>query len=269
MHPRLFTSLILLDPVIQERSAEIDPSPNAPPNLAQLSTFRRAIWPSREEAAASFAKSAFYKPWNPRVLEKWVEYGLRDVPTLLQDDVKPPAVTLTTSPGQEVFTYLRPNFDGYGVNGKAVERSTHADLDPARPNQYPFYRNEAPQIYARLPEVRPSVLYIFGSTSGVSNEKSDQAKVARTGTGVGGSGGAALGRVKGITFEGVGHLIPMEAVDKTASTIAGWVGGEMAIYRDEMKTWDAWHSRSLVAKQAIDETWKKMIGGPPRRPTKL
>ncbi|KAK5174463.1 uncharacterized protein LTR77_001543 [Saxophila tyrrhenica] len=269
MHPRLFSSLILLDPVIQERSAEIDPSPNAPPNLAQLSTFRRDLWPSRDDAAASFARSAFYKPWDPRVLEKWTQYGLRNGPTLLQPEAKSPQVTLTSTPGQEVFTYLRPNFQGFGVNGKPVDRSTHADLDPSRPNQYPFYRNEAPQIYARLPEVRPSVLYVFGSTSGVSSEKSDQAKVDRTGTGVGGSGGVAEGRVKGVTFEGVGHLIPMEAVEKTASTVADWVGTEMVRFRDEMEVWDAWQSKSLVQKQGIDETWKKMIGGRPRRAGKL
>jgi hypothetical protein len=202
------------------------------------------------------------------VLQRWVEYGLRDAPTPLHPDAKAPKVTLTTTAGQEVFTYLRRNFDGYGVNGKTVNRLTHADLDPSRPNQHPFYRNEAPQIYARLPEVRPSLLYIFGSTSAITNAEKDKAKVARTGTGVGGSGGPAEGRVKGVTFEGVGHLFPMEVVGKTASTVADWLGTEMIRYREEMAVWQKWQSRSIKEKQHIDETWKKMIGGPPRRPGK-
>jgi pimeloyl-ACP methyl ester carboxylesterase len=269
IHPRLFTSLILLDPVIQERSAEIDPSPNAPPNLAQLSTFRRDIWPSRQEAAAGFAKSAFYKAWDKRVLDKWNEYGLRETPTVLQPNSKSPQVTLATTAAQEVFTYLRPNYEGYGVNGKPVNRSTHADLDPSRPAQYPFYRNEAPQIYARLQEVRPSVLYIFGATSGVSLPETSAAKLVRTGTGVGGSGGAAEGRVKGETFEGVGHLIPMEAPEKTAASTAQWIGAEMVRFRDEMKVFEQWRAKSLREKQQIDEKWKKMIGGPPKRPSKI
>lgn len=269
MHPRLIQSLVLIDPVIQERSAEIDPSPNAPPNLAQLSTFRRALWPSREEAAASFIKSPFYKAWDPRVFQKWVEFGLREGPTVLHPDAKSPQVTLMSTAPQEVFTYLRPNFEAYGMNGKPVNRLTHADLDPSRPNQYPFYRNEAPQIFARLPELRPSVLYVFGGTSAVSKPAMNEAKIARTGTGVGGSGGAAEGRVKGVTFEDVGHLIAMEAVQRTAEVASEWVGAEVARYREEMKAFASWQAKGLREKQDTDEQWRKMIGGPPRRPAKM
>ena len=265
IHPRLLTSLIFLDPVIQPLSAEIDPAKNKP-NLAQLSTFRRTLWRSREEATVSFARSAFYKAWDKRVLDKWTEYGLRDAPTPLHADASAPQVTLATTPAQEVFTYLRPNYEGYGVDGKAVNRSTHADIDPSRPRLYPFYRYEAPTIYARLPELRPSVLYIFGSDSGVSSDQQDQAKVERTGVGVGGSGGVAEGRVKGVTLDDVGHLIPMEDVERTAVAMADWVGDEVKRFNDvEMKAWRDWSGKSLRVKQDIDEKWKEMIGGAPRR----
>ena len=56
MHPRLFTTLVLLDPVIQSQSVVAPPSE---PNVARASTFRRDLWPSRAAAAASFAKSPF------------------------------------------------------------------------------------------------------------------------------------------------------------------------------------------------------------------
>ena len=265
MHPRLITSLILLDPVIQEKSAEVDPSKPNPGNIAQLSTYRRTLWPSREAASESFKKSAFYKAWDARVLRKWVQYGLRDTPTSLHPDKQPPEVTLTTTPAQEVFTYLRPNYQAYGVNGKPVNRTTHADIDVTRAHNYPFYRSEAPNVYARLPELRPSLLYVFGETSVVSDAWRDDAKLARTGTGVGGSGGVAEGRVKGVTLSGVGHLIPMEAVERTADVMAEWIGSEIVRFKEEMKMQEEWRKKSLKERQQIDETWKKMIGGAPKR----
>lgn len=269
MHPRLFTSLVLIDPVIQERSAEIDPSPDAPPNLAQLSTFRRDVWPSREEAAKLFAKSAQCKTWDPRVLDRWIQYGLRDGPTLLKPNMKSPQVTLTCTPSQEVFTFLRSNFEGYGVKGNPINRDTHPDIDPSKPIVAPFYRSEPPKIYDRLGEVRPSVLYVFGSTSAVSGSAMNASKISRTGIGLGGSGGAALGRVKSVTLEGVGHLIPMEASERTAAAVADWVGSEIGRYREEMKQWEVWRKKPLLEKQETDEAWKRNIGGPPRRPAKI
>jgi hypothetical protein len=113
------------------------------------------------------------------------------------------------------------------------------------------------------------VLYVFGSLSGVSQEELNKSKVARTGTGVGGSGGAAEGRVKGVTLDGVGHLIPMEAAGRTASAAAEWIGTEMFRFRDEAKAWEAWRAKSLKEKQDTDETWRKMMGGPPGRGAKM
>jgi pimeloyl-ACP methyl ester carboxylesterase len=269
MHPRLFTSLVLIDPVIQEKSAEIDPSPNAPPNLAQMSTFRRDVWPSREQAAASFAKSGQMKVWDPRVLDRWVQFGLREGPTLLKPNIKAPQVTLACTPSQEVFTFLRPNYEGYGVNGKPIDRDTHPDLDASKPTVAPFYRSEPPKIYDRLGHVRPSVLYIFGSTSVVSGSKLNARKVARTGIALGGSGGAPLGRVKSVTLEGVGHLIPMEDARRTAVAVSEWVGDEMKRYMEEMKAWEIWQKKSLAEKQEVDEAWKRNIGGPLKRPAKI
>ena len=75
MHPSLFEAIILVDPVIQRE--------NPSRKYALPSTYRRDIWPSRKEAAEKFQSSAFYRAWDPRVLDKWVEYGLRDLPTML------------------------------------------------------------------------------------------------------------------------------------------------------------------------------------------
>lgn len=272
-NPRLFSSLILIDPVIQQRSAEIDLK-DTKPNLAQLSTFRREVWPSRKEAAESFARSKFYQGWDKRVLDRWVRYGLRDLPTLLhneeQSDAVSPKVTLTSTVGNEVHTYLRPNFEGYGMHtGKAVNRVTHPDLDPDRPGTYPFYRSEPQRTFERLADVRPSVLYIFGGKSDTSNANTNEAKLASTGVGPGGSGGRSLGRVKGVTFEEAGHLVAMEFASRTAVSCAEWLdgnSGELARWKKEDSEWRAsWDKMSLREKQVPSEKFRQMLGGDPRK----
>ncbi|KIW28979.1 uncharacterized protein PV07_04830 [Cladophialophora immunda] len=273
LHPRLFTTLILIDPVIQTLSVI---SPDQGPSPARLSTFRRDLWSSREDAAKGFKASRFYQQWDPRVLERWIEYGLRDVPALLDSTEKNLAqegkrpVTLTTSIHQEVFTFVRPNYEGYGINGKPVSRKTHADLNPTLPLIFPFYRAEAAQAFFRLPELRPSVLYIFGGKSEVCPPDSCKIKIDLTGVGVGGSGGAPLGRVCSVLLEEHGHLLPMEATGKTAKHTGDWISKEWQLWRkDEAEHRRTWLSRPLREKQTLDDRWRKMIGGPFVRTTKL
>ena len=272
IHPRLLTTLVLIDPVIQPYATT---KPSDGPNPARLSTFRREIWPSRSQAASSFSKSKFYQAWDPRVLDRWIKHGLRDLPTLLHPDpsetpASEPKVTLTTPVPQEVFTFLRPNYQGSGHEGKPVNRKLHPDLNPTIPMTYPFYRAEGPATFFRLQELRPSVLYIFGGKSDVGTPEACKAKMEITGTGVGGSGGAPAGRVQSVMFEEIGHLIAMEAVDRTADHSAEWIGKEMRLWREDeeeyVKTWR--DAKTLVEKQSVDEEWKKMMGGPYERPAK-
>ena len=245
------------------KSAEL--TPGGPPSAAQSSTFRRDIWPSREEAKASFLKSAYYKIWDPRVLDKWVQHGLRDCPNPQHPNAAPGSVSLATPPAQEVWSFLRGNYEGAGYNGKSIDRFTHPDLDATLPNQVPFYRSEPIATYRRLPELRPSCLYIFGEKSFVCDAKRAADKVARTGIGAGGSGGEKEGRVKGVTFEGVGHLIAMEVPGRTAEALAEWVGKELIVYREQRKRLEEWWKRKGEEKRRVDEAWVKNMGGPPKR----
>lgn len=268
MHPRLFTSLVLIDPVVQVQSSV---PKEAGPNPAQLSTFRRDVWPSREAAAKSYKSSKFYQSWDPRVLDRWIEFGLRDMPTpthpVNPHNSGPTQVTLTTPKDQEVFTFLRPNYEGNGYDGNPVNRKTHPDINPVLPNIFPFYRAEPTQAYFRLPELRPSVLYIFGGKSDVGRPEACADKMRNTGIGVGGSGGAAAGRVKSVTFDDIGHLIAMEAVDRTADQVSAWLDTEMQLWRTaEEEHVRTWKSRPRLERQTIDEKWKEMMGGPPQRP---
>ena len=265
-NPRLLQGLILLDPVVQPKTAEIVKEAKAP-NMAAMSTFRRDVWGSREEAKSGFERSPFYQKWDQRVLQRWGDWGRRECPTVLCPQEKKPKVTLTTPVGQEVFTFLRPNFEGNGLrNGGNVERRTHADLDPASDSSWPFYRSEPPRTFERLEEVRPSVLYVIGGESGVNTQELDKIRIERTGTGIGGSGGAPEGRVQSVTLESVGHLIPMEASEHTAKLASDWLGSEVGRWKaEEEELKKTWYTKSLLQKQIITEEWKKYVGGPPKR----
>jgi hypothetical protein len=242
MHPRLLTTLVLLDPVIQLSWGADDSVVGSRASLAVASTFRRDLWPSRRAAADSFAKSPYYQAWDPRVFRLWLQYALRDLPTPLYPDL--PAggpvdgpVTLTTPKQQEVWTFVRPNYTGKDAAGRyVVDRRRAPDSDPSS-GQFPFYRPEPISTFFKLPSLRPSVLYVLGGLSNLVPPGRHRDRTLNTGTGVGGSGGIAEGRVRDVTPAGGGHLVPMEAPGESAEESARWLGAEMERWRREEEEW--------------------------------
>ena len=93
MHPRLLHSLVLLDPVVQRQTTQLDAIDLGKQKMViakttQLSTYRRDKWPSRKAAAESYKKNPFYQAWDPRVIDRWIQYGLRDLPTAIHPTSK-------------------------------------------------------------------------------------------------------------------------------------------------------------------------------------
>ncbi|KAF2120708.1 Alpha/beta hydrolase family-domain-containing protein [Lophiotrema nucula] len=308
LHPRLIESLILIDPVIQRR---VSVSGNVSPAFS--SAMRRDRWPSREAAALAMKKNKFYQAWDDRVFDRWIQYGLRDLPTKLYpassstpgpvpatvsseptttpNPPHPREVTLTTSKHQEVMTFLRPNFpfragdlepssSEYSTsNLGALNRRTHPDLSPSDTPQQPFYRGESMIVFQQLPHLRPSVLYVFGSESFLTaSPEIIEEKMAMTGSGTGGSGGRAEGRVAQVMVQDAGHLIPMEKVEKTAEHAADWINKELVRWRQhERLTEEEWGTkegieRSVLSDRFVEELKGTMQGQMPRRresPAKL
>jgi hypothetical protein len=91
-------------------------------------------------------------------------------------------------------------------------------------------------------------------------------KMDTTGTGVNGSGGAKVGRVKEVVLHQVGHLVAMEAAGKCADAAADWLSHEMKRQQIERDAYVEWTKKSLVEKQTLSEEWKQRIGGPLRPP---
>ncbi|ETI19865.1 hypothetical protein G647_08879 [Cladophialophora carrionii CBS 160.54] len=256
LHPRLLQGLILIDPVIQTE--------NPSRSFAKPSTYRRDIWTSRDEARAKFENSKFYRAWDSRVFEKWMQYGLRDLPTEMYPDrggSKETPVTLTTPKSQEVFSYLRPKY--YGTSGIAPEKDwdVYGDMHPDDIEEdYPFYRPESAQIFRRLPELKPPVLYIFGKNSELATPELRRKKMETTGTGVGGSGGSAEGKVKEVVLN-CGHLVPMERTTECAAAVASFATSELARWEEHTRQGQAqWLTKPRSDRVGIDDEWRRMIG---------
>ncbi|OJD19017.1 hypothetical protein ACJ73_08672 [Blastomyces percursus] len=289
LHPRLLTSLILMDPVLNGLEVtQQDHTFHTIPTTTAASSYRRDLWPSRAAVAESVKKSKFYQAWDQRVLDRWIQYGLRELPTAIYP--LPPTqassssssspstpssqatetanpVTLTTTRHQEVFTFSRPNFTP--PNTKPINRLTHPDLFPGITSAYPFYRPETAITFARLPNLRPSVFYVFADKSDMCLPQFCKDKLDNTGIRVGGSGGVAEGRVTSVMLKDVGHLIPMEAVGETADHAAEWIGREMERWRrDEEEFREGWGKVSRIEKVTIDEEWKSLVKPPVRNKRK-
>lgn len=90
LHPRVLRSLLLIEPFIYE----IEDGSNLP--MMALTAKKKDVWPDR--ATAIKKAGPMFQIWDPRVMERWVKYGYRELPTVLYPDSKTPgAVTLATS----------------------------------------------------------------------------------------------------------------------------------------------------------------------------
>ena len=134
IHPRLFSSLVLTDPII-------GPTLTAGAILGNASSHRPDLWQSREEAEKAFTSAKTMKKWDPRVLQLWLDYGLRDTPTLVHPE--PGKVTLRTPKANEAWSYLRSWFDTKPTD--EIWRTTRSlakypDLRGEYTASHPFYQ---------------------------------------------------------------------------------------------------------------------------------
>lgn len=72
--PSVFSSVILCDPVLPKEDEETSWA-----MLARGAVARRERWGSREEAKAAFLSKTFFRNWNERVLDAYLDTGLREV----------------------------------------------------------------------------------------------------------------------------------------------------------------------------------------------
>ncbi|KAI9815143.1 MAG: hypothetical protein M1827_002986 [Pycnora praestabilis] len=232
MHPRLFAGLVQIEAVLGtgyrfRRTPDRD-------HWGVLLSKRRDVWPSREIARKSLLKNPYFAAFDPRVFDRIIKYNLRDLPPVKSSSSASDAaaltaipVTLTTPKAQEVYTMMRPDppFPGFPEGSDYSSRGDNATVVPG------FYRGESAQVVANLPFLLPSILYVWGSESLLFNSKYRVTMVEATGTGAGGNGGTAAGKVKEVVVQGATHPLPLEKPREAAEAVAPWL-------KEEMRRWD-------------------------------
>ncbi|KAJ5761193.1 hypothetical protein N7520_008349 [Penicillium odoratum] len=237
MHPRLLSTLIMFDPTIFDISTDIS---LVGPNPGLQSSLRRDLWSSAEKAKTALSKSL--RKWDPRVQERYLKFGLRNVPTaiykLSDPNVGPEAVTLTTTKHQETWSYYSTNLEH-----ESLDRFVLPDWDSDKERPYIVARPECQAAFRNLPFLRPSVLYAFGGKSPLSSPQSQDAKMRATGTGAGGSGGVQAGMVEKVVLKEGTHSIVCEDVGWCAEVGAGWIQKWFNGWLEDEKFWSVYQSR--------------------------
>ncbi|KAJ5647099.1 hypothetical protein N7490_003471 [Penicillium lividum] len=234
IHPRLLSTLILLEPVIVEESF-------GGPNPAIFSSRRRDLWPTPEKAKESLTKSL--QRWDPRARERYITHGLRSVPTAVYDPadpkVGPQAVTLTTTKHQESWSFTTPNLEP-----ESLDRLLLPDWHSEKERPYLFSRPECWSAMRNLPYLRPSVKWVFGGKSYLSSPDAQEAKMRATGTGVGGSGGVRAGAVEKAVLPDGEHFLCFQQVGWCASVAGEWVEKWFNGWLADEKFWAEYRSRN-------------------------
>ncbi|CAK96524.1 uncharacterized protein An05g01890 [Aspergillus niger] len=266
LHPRLFTTILLVDPVIQLSPPAMGFGTD-PPGAPNYTLRRSDVWPSRE--AAVQANRKFMHGWDPRCVELMAEHGFWELPTRLYPDVEAvkakfgtttnntTPVTLTTTKHQDLLGQIRQNFSARNPTTGVIEipRDTHADLDPAAAF-IPLYRPEPRSTFFRLPTLRPSCLWVVGGSTYLNLDEMRLA-IQRCGTGVGGSGGLSEGRVKEVTLPGLGHLMPFQEVKAVVDPCAAWLRQEMDRFRRVEREWE--EAQKGKSHLVVEENWYKVL----------
>ncbi len=186
IHPRLFAATVIIDPIIGPASL------HSGLNLIYASTMRTDVWQSRKEAERVFKSAKPLKRWDSRVMDLWLQYGLRDTPS--RSHPEPGKVTLRTTKAHEAWSYARPWFEPLPESYLSEKgRAKYPDGDESIFQFHPFYRSEVMNVWEALPQIRQPVLYIFPGSGPMSTEVITAEKVAQTGSGPRGSGGEKFG----------------------------------------------------------------------------
>lgn len=255
IHPRLFSSVVLMDPVLGLCPSVM----NAGVTLVYSSSKRKDLWHSREEAESAFKSADSLQNWDPRVMRIWLAFGLRDTPTRLHPD--PGKVTLTTSKATEAWNYARSWFDPLPNDGaRFTQRSKRAMAKYPDGTDYirvthPFYLTQAVQAWDDLPRLRSSVLYIFPDSGPLSTPDARAKKLARTGSGPGGSGGEKSGMAQMVIVKKTSHLLPFEKPAKCASVIVRWLVDDIEAWRERRTSERENRDDKSVDKVALSDEW--------------
>lgn len=191
-------------------------------------------------------KAAPFNAWDPRVLQCWLDYGLRP------QSGSNSGVVLATSKHQEAVTYVRPLFSDQKPELESTLRDQDgavSDRDGRNCEVSGFECPVSAATMARLPGLKPSVIYVFGSKSIMSPAPKRQEVLFSTGTGAGGSGGYSSGKLESKLLSDRSHLVTFDDPVGCAAAAADYLchyvkdvekTGFQSFDRSTMQVTDAW-----------------------------
>jgi pimeloyl-ACP methyl ester carboxylesterase len=249
IHPRLFHSLILIDPVLQ-------PFRPPGPNAALFSSMRRENWTSRAKAETQIRSNGFFEGMDPRSLDLFVQYALKDTPD--------GGVTLATPKAQEAWSYVRHNFWSLSddtTEGRRRERLLNPDLLPGSDvAKVLTNRPELMHICEGLPHLRPRALYLYGEYSHINFDEVREYHLSNTGIGRGGNGGVKEGGVDEQILEDCGHLCAFEKPTIIAKSVAQWLDKELGRWKEESEFWNTIDTgKSKNERTELSEKWLEIV----------
>ncbi|TAQ87958.1 hypothetical protein B7494_g3710 [Chlorociboria aeruginascens] len=254
LHPRLLTSLILIEPAISQGW----PAKVLFPQFCSI-VKRREVFPSMDAASSYIATAKCYSTWDPRTIARLQQYGF--VPVYPKCPNKK-EVRMSTPKAVEAASFFRSNVRQVGRDGleniTEEDRLEVPDIDPDAYWMAPIYRPETDLMWKLLPTLRPWVMYIVGESTVYAVPNAVNERTARTGTGIGGSGGPKSGGSICKFIDGGGHSMPMDGhVGIVAKEIGVWIGKEKARWEEKiLKKEKEWQEKSVEARQRIEEGLK-------------
>lgn len=195
MHPQLFSSLILVDPLFEPETAMTGVNMPAPGDVADL------IWKD-DSQAMQYARTRFAR-WDPRVLQRWKQFGLRGLPSRNCSDVG--RVKLRTT--KDIHDWEVESLGPDSLLSLSREHNKWLQNDGSF---QPFKALEADKkSWPLLSHLRPTTHYLFPLDSPFSTEEETRSKITQTGRQLGASRGMTPTRVTNVLCAG-GHMAPME-----------------------------------------------------------
>ncbi|KAN0105880.1 prolyl aminopeptidase-like protein [Hyaloscypha variabilis] len=234
MHPSLFTSLVLIEPIISDNGSEAGVE-----KLALAAIRRRREWKSRAEAEAYFGKA--WGGWDPRVRQKWNSSAL--IPSDVNNvDGK---TELAWARVQELHSYMNPS------ELRDLAAGENAEGGKGRPAWTPYPL----QIWERIRDLGVHALFVCGAGSAQNSERIRKHWKGFTGTNEKFWSRGFQRRIElKIIGEG-GHLVPLEAPTKCADSAGVWIEEEMKVWWKEWAKDRRWRQTSEKDKGESIEKW--------------
>jgi len=236
IHPTLFTSLILLDPVLVSNPAD--------GNAFALPAFtlkRPQILPSRDIARIGFSNA--FKRWDPRVLDLFMEYGLRD---RKNNDGKG-EVEMIVGRYPELSGYIRtPHMQGRD------ESTLSKDMDDIE------WTRQIIRVYASMKTIAPSTLILAGGNSVTSRKEVREDWEKNYGSNDDFRNPGQRRNVVVDVIENGSHFFPFDDPKDVASRTGKWIESmvdENSVFAKEKKSVREWRALKFEEKEQYIEGW--------------